>query len=266
MEMTETSQNQSTGQMLSEIIKNGSVFAFIAAFFYLYGFGLSAKVNILAYVSFTDYLRVAIGWIIPALGLPFLVGWITPDVISVIYTKKETESQVSNPLHKYKHRINKIFTCTIILFVIAIVLLIVNLLQYMDLKIIFLLSTLAGISGWMTIFIWYAKSVKNVIKLGFKNIRLLIWLPPLLIFSFGSGLSHGAMPKMLISNIYEIAVVNMDNGLQVYGELLFSFDKFTVMRESEHNELVFITSDKITSIRTPVPVPISTRMLPTNKR
>lgn len=78
--------------------------ASIAAIFFLYGFGKTAKVNMLAYVTLSDYLRVAVGWIVPALGLPFLAGYFGSDLTMMMRSSNQGHSDDIEKLrNKYEH-------------------------------------------------------------------------------------------------------------------------------------------------------------------
>lgn len=96
----------------------------------------------------------------------------------------------------------------------------------------------------------------NVIKLGLEKTKILMYVPLLLIFSFGSGLAHGSLTNKPDSkNCQFVAINGSSNSIPLRGELLFSFDKYIILRESEHQELTFLPSDKVVSIRTPVTLP-----------
>jgi hypothetical protein len=123
------------------------------------------------------------------------------------------------------------------------------------------------VTTFFAIFMWFNKSAKNAFRPGHKKSDLIFLVSLLLIFSFGFGLSHGTVASKKTGGVVRnFVLVTAGNDSQIYGELLFSFDKFFVIRENEHNELTFLPSDKVTSIKTLVSIPSSALGHQTNKR
>lgn len=259
MDMTDTSRRLLTEERLSEAIKIGSVLASIAAIIYLYGFSLSARVNILAYVSFTDYLRVAIGWILPSFGLPLLAGYCIPQFPKAVRQSKDTEPGSDCFICEYERKMNIYFKLILGLLDLSVLNLVAAVLLGVDLKMIFqFATTVAGIVCF-TAFAWFTKSAEgNAIRLGHEKLSLMFLVAILVILSLGYGLAHGTVAGKTSSIVRDFVVVTAENDSQICGELLFSFDKFVVIRESGHTELTFLPSDKVTLIRTPVSIPPST--------
>lgn len=249
-----------TGEFVTDIIKIGSVIASISAILHLYGFGLAANINILAYVSLTDFLKVAIGWVAPSFILQFVVGFSVPGFVSYLKPEKSSSLKVPQkdncPYCKYENYMGKLFITTFLLLDLAIILLVIFRWFNIDSKTIFELLTFIGIAGWITLIIWCTKSTKDFTKIGYDNARLFLLGPLLLIFSVGTGLAHGSISSRLKSR--DLVSVISNNITQQYGEMLFSFEKYIVIREIGHSDITFIPSDKITSIKTSISIPTTT--------
>jgi len=256
---TDTFQNSFTAKILTDAIKAGSALGSIAAILYLYGFGLSAKVNILAYVSLTDYIRVAVGWIVPALGLTSLAGFLTPQFIAAVQHSKKTERESVCVQCEYERRTNRLLELALGCLDLTVLLWVWLALRDADLKQIILVVTTVVLCLWTIVIIWMYKSADNAIRLGHEKFGLISICPILLIFSLGLGLSDGMIAGKKSMSSRDNALITSASGPQIYGELLFSFDKFVVIREGGHTELTFLPSDKIKSIKIPVKLPISTQ-------
>ena len=244
------------GKILSETIKVGSVLASITAVVYLLGFGLSARVNIMAYISLTDYLRVFLGWIVPVWGLVVLAAYFFPKCFITFRHSKETKPGSDRPTCEHQRRLNLYFKLILGILVFSVFYLVVLMLLGEDMKRIFIAATLVAVSGWLTTFSFFTRSVEDNIRIGYEKVSLMLFVPTLLIFSLGLGLSHGAIAEKTSSSIWsDFVIVTAENNLQYYGELMFSLEKFLVIRESGHTELTFLPSDRVTSIRTTVSMP-----------
>lgn len=257
MEEIDTFKNPFKEMPLSDIIKAGSVLASISGILYLYGFNLSAKVNILAYVSFTDYLNVVIAWILPALGLTSLIAYFSVDFIALMKPSGEAERESDCPLCEYERHGNKNLKMALGALDLSVLLWVGLALLDVDSKQIILVVTVVVQSLWVVVVAWMYRSAENVIRIGPGNYNMISYYPLILIFSLGLGLSDGIIAGKKSMSSRDIAVVTSATGPQIYGELLFSFDKFVVIRESGHNELTFLPSNKITSIKMPVSHPLS---------
>jgi hypothetical protein len=254
--MTETSQRLFTQNGLSEIIKSGSVLASIAAILFLYGFGITAKINMLVYVSFTDYLKVAIGWIVPAIGLGGLIGLFIPDFVSFLRPSKGMEPYTKTILCELERNMTRFLKFMLIFLIVLITLLILAFLFEWGLKHIFQLSTYFVISCYSTALLWYIKSADlNKLEVIVKKIYFLCYWVPFLIFSIGAGLTHGIIDKTPNLNNRDSVTISSSNGSQLFGELLFSLDKFIVIRENGRSDVTFLPSDRVISIRTPASIP-----------
>lgn len=254
--MADASERLFTGQRLSEFIKIGSVLASIAAFIYLYGFSFSAKVNILAYVSFSDYIRIAIGWILPSLIVP-LLGYFIPDYSKPVNQAKDTEAGCDCPICEYERKELKRLKQGFAILGLSILILVLTVYFVKDMKWIFKALTLVVISGWLIIYVLVTKSAENIIKIGREKNILLLFVIPFFIFSFGFGLAHGAISGKVSRFSSDFAEVTTKNESQIYGEFMFSLEKFTVIREVGHTDLTFISTDSVESIKMPVSIPPS---------
>lgn len=262
--MIETSKNLFKKERLTDFIAIVSVLASLSAGAYLYGFGLAAKINILAYVTFSDYLRVAIGWIAPSLILPFLVGYFLPSATATFFSDRAPKRGSDHQEPDDQHVPNWIFKLTLATFVSCIILLIISIWFY-DIKLIFTFIKMTIIIFWIGCIAWYFKSDENIVRIGFQNARLLLLIPSLLIYSLGSGLSHGAVGTKFIRNSGDVVAVSTENGGPIFGELLFTFDRFLVVRETGRHELTLLSSDKIVAIKTPISAPSSSSGAPPSR-
>lgn len=250
--MTETSPGLFTQNVLSEIIKIGSVLASIATILYLYGFGLTAKINMLLYVNFTDYLRVAIGWIAPAIGLSGLIGFFVPDFVSVLRPTKGVEPDANREFSTVDRRFKVYLT---MLLIVPIVMISLAILFGLGLKYIFFLSTYVLIYVYLIALFWYLNLADLKKLLLLKNkINLICFCIPFLIFSIGSGLTHGLVDKSIYWKNRNFVIINTTNGTQLSGELLFNLDKFIVIRENDRTDITFLPSDRIILLRTPTSI------------
>jgi hypothetical protein len=245
--MTSTSPRLSI-KMLTDLIKAGSIIASISAILYLYGFGLSARINILAYVGLTDFIRVAIGWIAPPFCLQFVLGYFGPNMVSSLREPISTESEVGDVSFNYKRRMGVAFKCTLGFFVALTLVLTATALLHSNMKLTFMVLTLLMIVGWMMVIVWRTNSVAKLRKTSYNSVTLQLLVPIFFIYSIGSGLAHGARTGMAKSDS-DLVVVSTDSDTQLSGELLFSFDKFIVVRENGHAEITLIPYDKVTSIK-----------------
>lgn len=256
--MAETSQGPFTHNGLSEIIKSGSVLGSIAAILYLYGFGLTAQINMLAYVSFTDYLKVTIAWIAPAIGLSGLIGLFIPNFVSFIRSSKELEPDAKCILDELEREGKLIFKFMLIILIIEIALIILIVLFSWGLKYIFWLSTHCVIYSYFIVLIWRTKSadIKKLRTMAGK-IEIFCYCIPFLIFSLGSGLTHGLADKSPHWKNRDFVTISTSNGSELFGELLFSLDKFIILRENGRSDVTFLPSDRVILIRTPSSIPSS---------
>lgn len=251
---TNNFKNSFSGESLSNALKMATVLASIASFLYLHGFGWTAKINILAYVTFSDYLKVAIGWIVPALVLPVCCGYLLPGITTKLGHLKDSSPQKSAP-SAYERRASKYFRIIFAMFALLSLLSGVLLWLGVELRFVIKIATLAGISGWLAGFTWYTKSPEILLRLNLETAALMFFVPLLLIFSFGSGLAHGAVTGKRGVTDCDLVAINTGTGSPLCGELLFSFEKFIVIRESGRTELILLPSDKIASIQSPFPAP-----------
>lgn len=258
-----------TVKAITEAITITSVIASIAAIVHLYGVGLSAKVNMLAYVGLHDYLRVAIGWIIPSIIPTFMFGYSITSIIDIttknnkaINVEKFDCSDCNNCfIHKYEINILKIFKISIFILLISL------LCNILFIKVFGLFSresiaftTLSLILCFISFFSWYISSVKRMVKHDLDNIFPFFFITILLIYSFGSGLSQGSMESKINKTTINKVIIDTDKDSKISGELLFALEKFIVIRETDHSELTFIATDSVILIKTPaippsVPIP-----------
>lgn len=241
-----------TGQLVTDLLKIGSVIASISAILHLYAFGITAKVNILAYVSLTDFLRVAIVWIAPACLIQILSFFMASAISAIKNTSKLEHERQPNKEYcifcKFEKKTKKYLAVTLVLLDLTVILIDVSVWFKLGAKQVYELLTISSMTLWLCAVLWYMSSVKRMLS---SNVSLtyfdyIFYVPILLIISVGSGLAHGAStPRIKTSDVVSITV-----GSDVHrGELLFSFEKFVVVREFDREYITLFPADKVTSLR-----------------
>lgn len=240
-----------TGQLVTDLLKIASVIASISAVFHLYAFSITAKVKILSYVSLTDFLRVAIVWIAPTCVIQIL-GYFLGSAFAVLEntSKSELETQADKEpciFCRFEKKIKRLLIIALIAFNITILLLNLSLWFNLSTRQIYEILTANFMACWFCAVIWYISSLKRALKSNFFSyMDYVIFIPLLIILSVGSGLAHGASTtRIKLSD-----VVSVTSGNEIHrGELLFSFEKFVVVREFDREYITLIPADKITSLR-----------------
>jgi len=241
-----------SGKVLSESLKIGSVLASLSAFIYLYGCGLSSHVNLIAHIGFTDYLRVAVVWIIPSICLPIICGYFGPDITSS-FRQPQKELPVDDLdviIHEFHRSGLKIIYSLLALLLFFIMALVGAIYFRLGAQLIYTILTFICIIGWITFIQLKLRNIIDCLRLGIIKYRLLQYIPILLIYCFGSGLAHGSTPSKHVNLLDQVEVFITDDNLHISGELLFNLDKYVVIRENGRSYITLIPHDKISIIRT----------------
>ena len=241
-----------TGQLVTDLLKIATVIASISAVFHLYAFGITAKVNILAYVSLTDFLRVAIVWIAPTCLIQIL-AYFMGSAFTVIKNTSKSEHGTQTDKEPcifcvFERKAKKLLV--VALFTLDLATFAIDLSVWFNTgaRHFYELLTLNLMLLWLCVVIWYISSLKRALNNNFMAyFDYITFVPILFIISVGSGLAHGANTlRVKTSDVVSVTV-----GSDVHrGELLFSFEKFVVVREFDREYITLIPADKVTSIRT----------------
>ena len=229
---------------LGELIALLSGLAFILTVVYIYGLSSSIGVNIQQYISINDYLSYSVKWLTPILAT------LSITVIFHLLTKRiekgaseeEIIANSNNPNFTRKFRKITINSFPIILLVIALLDAVLYFFGIIPKYMVYSISSIALPALWLLFAEWYIKVPKLTQNWDIIFLKLFIYIPAILIFTFFYGLYQGDL-ILNKENVISLYLVNNQNS--VSGKLIITLDKYIILKDESLNKFKIIPTSNV---------------------
>ena len=235
---------------ITELLSLGTASAFILAIVYVYGYSTVLGLNVFAYFSISDYLRLSIEWLTPVFIILAIGGLITKFFTRIERDATEEELIKTSSYQRFMRAFRKSGDVVGPVAIVIIAILYTALSFFIEIprSQLYILWAAAGAVLWVGLVRWYAKEPRLVVGWSDKWFGFILFFPALAIFTFFGGKWGAESGYRVFSKATDVQVVFKAQGEPFTGQILFLLDEYVLLRRKNQDQVIIVPKAEIKMI------------------